>query len=440
MPGTGPQSSPWGRMLVRRGVPVAAVAAIFALQALTDAGSVVAFPLYLTVVLIVALQHDRAESIAVGLIAGMAVVSRPLIVAQDSTDLAPASLLAVVLIALAIVITELNRHARSATAAAQLKTAELAARELRLRTALEVATVGVAIADLEGRWSQVNEPFATMVGRSRDDLLRMTLTEVTEQSDRVALDQALALLRYGDVARWDGDLHFLGSDGTPLTVAVTMVRVPGQDGAEPFLMVQAVDLAARRRSEALRDCLAAIRQVMLSVQEWERGMPQLLGAFCTYLDREAAQLWSPDAEHHMLGIRQTASAADSQLEPFLKVGVRGVRIGAAMIGRVWQSGVLAADEDLEKAGSDYERREVARQVGLRSVVAFPVIDSGEVVGVIELVSSRPGAPSDEEVTLLAAAGVEIGQFIRRSEVQQALRRSEADHRAIYERSPIGIAR
>jgi PAS domain S-box-containing protein len=36
--------------------------------------------------------------------------------------------------------------------------------------------------------------------------------------------------------------------------------------------------------------------------------------------------------------------------------------------------------------------------------------------------------------------VEIGQFIRRSDTAQALRRSEADHRAIFERSPIGIVR
>ena len=42
--------------------------------------------------------------------------------------------------------------------------------------------------------------------------------------------------------------------------------------------------------------------------------------------------------------------------------------------------------------------------------------------------------------MLSTAGVEIGQFIQRCETAQALRRSEADHRAIYERSPIGIAR
>src|SRR5262249_20552384 len=47
---------------------------------------------------------------------------------------------------------------------------------------------------------------------------------------------------------------------------------------------------------------------------------------------------------------------------------------------------------------------------------------------------------DQVMTMLSVAGSEIGQFIRRSETTVALQRSEADHRAIFERAPIGIAR
>jgi PAS domain S-box-containing protein len=426
-------------MLVRRGVPIAALAAIFALQALTDAGPVVTFPLYLAVVLIVALQANRTEAIAVGIVAGMALVSRPVILVQDAADLAAASLLAAVLVALAVVVTELSRHSRDAAATADRKTAELAARELRLRTALEAATVGFAVADLEGRWITLNEPFAALLGRARDELMRMTLTQITAQPDRVALDQALAALRFGDMTQWKGELGLSRPDGGYVPVETTLARIPGPNGGEGLLMVQALDLRPSRRADALRDCLAATRQVMASSTDWEHAMPQLLGAFCTYLEREVAQYWTIDPDRR-LSVRYTASSADSPYEPFLQAGMRGVRLGSGLIGRAWQGGVLASDEDLERAGSDYERRDIARTVGLRSIVAFPVVDAGEVVGIVELASIRAEAPQDDEVTLLAATGVEIGQFIHRSEVAQALRRSEADHRAIYERSPIGIAR
>jgi PAS domain S-box-containing protein len=106
---------------------------------------------------------------------------------------------------------------------------------------------------------------------------------------------------------------------------------------------------------------------------------------------------------------------------------------------VWQSGVVAAVEDLSHV-NDYSRSDLAQAAGLNSVLAFPVVESGVVIGVIEVLAAHVRGIQDDEVTMLSTVGVEIGQFIRRSDITQALRRSEADHRAIFERSPIGIVR
>src|SRR5260370_6745241 len=59
---------------------------------------------------------------------------------------------------------------------------------------------------------------------------------------------------------------------------------------------------------------------------------------------------------------------------------------------------------------------------------------------MELLGREVRHIEDDLMAMLSIAGVEIGQFIHRAETAQALLRSEADHRAIYERSPIGIAR
>src|SRR5438309_11743318 len=139
-------------------------------------------------------------------------------------------------------------------------------------------------------------------------------------------------------------------------------------------------------------------------------------------------------------VRYAWNASGAVVEGFLHASRSLVGVnGAGLIGRVWQSGVLAGDADLEHS-ADFGRVEATRSAGLRSAVAFPVVDGGEVIGVVELVAERARTLQDDEVTMLATAGVELGQFIRRSDTAQALRRSEADHRAIFERSPFGIAR
>ena len=87
MPATGPQSISWTRVLVRRATPFAALAAVFAVQALASAEPVVAFPLYLTVVLLVSLQQDRAESVAVAIVAAIALLIRPLATAGQAAEM-----------------------------------------------------------------------------------------------------------------------------------------------------------------------------------------------------------------------------------------------------------------------------------------------------------------------------------------------------------------
>ena len=425
---------------MRRATPFAALAAIFAVQALADAQPVVAFPLYLAVVLLVSLRQNRAESIAVVAVAAMAVLFLPLATAGQASDIAAAVLLAAVLIGVAITMSVLSTHSRESAAETQRRLTELAAAERRLRATLDSADQGLGLVDLHGRWMQANEPLIAILGRSNDDLVQTTLAEVTAAKDRAALAAALVLLRNGDLVRWEAEISQARPDGTEVPVGILVVKLPNTATGEPVLLVQERDNSARRRTDALRDCAAAIRQVIVTSPSVEHGMPQILGAFCNSLEPKLALYWGVDSDRQTLRVRHSSTVSSAVLEGFVHAS-RGhpTASGVGLVGRVWQAGLLAAEEDLERAADD-KRVAAARSAGLRSAVAFPVVDTGEVIGVVELLAERVRNPQDDEVTMLAGIGVEIGQFTRRSETSQALRRSEADHRAIFERSPIGIAR
>src|SRR6184192_3926903 len=163
MPGSGPLPMSWTRILVRRATPYVAVAAILAVQALARTDAVVAFPLYLTVVLVVSLQQERADAFAVAAVAAVAVVIPPLATAAGTSDVASAILLAV-----ALAVGELMRHARASASAAQRQVDELLATDRRLNALVESAQVGLGLADLEGRLTMVNDRLASVLGRSRD--------------------------------------------------------------------------------------------------------------------------------------------------------------------------------------------------------------------------------------------------------------------------------
>jgi PAS domain S-box-containing protein len=417
-------------------VPFAAVAAIFAVQAFAGAGPVLAFPLYLAVILVAALQLKPAPSVTIAGVAALALLAAPVLVGGSASDLSQAVLLAAVLLVVAFAISELSRQARETSAEAERKLATLAASERRMRSTVETTTVGLALADLAGKWLQVNDRLAAVLGRARDELLQTTLVAVTAEGDDSRLDEALTKLRNGEIAEWEGEVIQVRADGRRVPIALHITR----PSSEPALLVQEIDISAHKRIDALRECSSAVRQIIISSSHPDIAIPQILGPLSTHLGWTLAQYWAVEPESQALHVRHVHTPSVPGFEVFLEASRNAaIAKGVGLVGRAWYSGVISTELDLQNA-EDYDLRTAARAAGLKSAIAVPVVDGWAIVGVIELLDIRPRERDQDEISVLATAGVEIGQFIRRSEVAQALRRSEGDHRAIYERSPIGIAR
>jgi PAS domain S-box-containing protein len=340
---------------------------------------------------------------------------------------------------LALALADFGRW-RSSAAASERRIAELAAARGLLDAITESADVGLGLAETDGRWIEGNARLAALLGRTKEEMRQTTLPEIAEADDRQAVVDALGMLVTGDLSRWTAEVEQVRRDGTTVPVSLLLVRLPNAVTGRAALLVQEIDLTARRRTEAMRECVAGLRQIMVGSLSADVALPQVLGELCKHLGFDVAGHWALDPDAGALRLRHTFHAGGPKLEGFVAAG-RDLEVGPGtpLVGRVWQSGVAGAEADLAHVAG-YPLATALTSAELRSAVAFPVIDGGDVIGVIELVSSQARTAQDDEVTMLSTAGVEIGQFIRRAETAVALRRSEADHRAIFERSPIGIAR
>ena len=428
------------RGLVRRATPFVAILAVIAVQAELGLAPVLAFPLYLGIVLLTAVYASRFDSLVAAGLAAIGVSAPSILLGEGSSEVAVALLLAAVLIVVAVAVHEVVGRIRQEAIGAERKAMELQAREERLRITVEAAQVGLALVGAGGGWLLVNERLCVILGRSRAELLHLTLGDVTSEHDQSAIAEALSMLKTGDILRWEAELHQVRGDGGRVPVEITIAAVTDHPSGEPVMLVQETDVSGRKRVEGLRDGLVAVRHTIVSATTWEQAAPQLLGGLCAHLDWDLAQYWAVDTDLGALRLRQAWHRDGVALEEFHNQSRRlSIASGEGLLGRVWQSGIPAAQEDMSVA-TDYDRVAVALQAGLRSAIAFPVMNAGSVTGVIEMLTHEARQIDHDLVTMLSTAGGEIGQFIRRSETAQALRRSETDHRAIFERSPIGIAR
>ncbi len=145
-----------------------------------------------------------------------------------------------------------------------------------------------------------------------------------------------------------------------------------------------------------------------------------------------AALWEVDRVPNLLRCFATWHAPDITVQEFEAETQRlTVPHDIGFVGKVWASGRPAVLADM--AGDPTAlRAAVAHRDGLHGAFAFPIQLGGQVVGVVELLSREVRKPDDDLLRLVAAIGSHVGQCIDRKRVEEALRRSEEQHRLITE--------
>jgi PAS domain S-box-containing protein len=357
---------------------------------------------------------------------------------EGAAEVAAIVLLAAIGI-VAVVVYEVVRHTTAAAAAAERETDALRHRDDLLSLTIAGATVGLGLVDPETRWVQVNDRLAAILGRTVPELLATSLLAVTDPGQVARLERQLAAVRAGRESRWEGESRQVRGTGEafPVTLAIAAVTADGQG---PMFAVQEADISAAKRADAIRDAMVTVRHGIATKASWEQAAPHVLGALGVNLDRETVQFWAVDPESDALRLRDSWHRDEGALEEFDRA-CRELLLprGEGVIGRARQSGVVAATAAISPM-AEPSLTVPARKAGLTEAVACPVVSAGSVTGVIALLSRRVLDVEDDVMTMLTTVGSEVGQFIHRGETTQALQRSEADHRTIFERAPIGIAR
>lgn len=156
----------------------------------------------------------------------------------------------------------------------------LASSEQRYRSLVEQVPDGIFVADASGRYTDVNQAGAEMLGYSRDEILGMTIPDILFPEEAARLPNEIARFADGIVVR--SEWHFRRKDGSSFHGEVHGRRLP--DG-----QLQAVlrDISERRQAEEER--LAALaRQRDALVQEVHHRIKNHLHGVMGLLSAESA--------------------------------------------------------------------------------------------------------------------------------------------------------
>ena len=135
------------------------------------------------------------------------------------------------------------------------KAAELALVEAeeRFRTVFEEGPVGIVLLDREGRLVEGNDSFSSMIGYGRDEIIGLTLEDLTHPEDRGLDTDLAARVRSGELRRYRVVKRLVTKAAEPVPVAITATMVRDPSGRPRYGLAIVEDASARRAAVSVPD-------------------------------------------------------------------------------------------------------------------------------------------------------------------------------------------
>ncbi len=192
-----------------------------------------------------------------------------------------------------------------------------------------------------------------------------------------------------------------------------------------------------RRSAARLEAQYGVARAIAEARTLDEAAPAVLAAIGEPLDWQLGHLWEPDSEGEMR--RVAGWRADGVRAEAFDAATRALAMapGVGLAGQVWESGEATWLSDAP-AEASFLRAEAAARSGLRGALVFPITSGERTVGVIELFSYARREPDPELIELTKSLGLQIGEFVERQRIVEAVRESEARQGAVLASALDGV--
>lgn len=121
--------------------------------------------------------------------------------------------------------------------------------EARLRTAFNQAAVGMAQAELNGKFEQVNQRMADILGYTPEELCQRTFLEITHPDDRAATSAKVRQLLAGEIPDYALEKRYLCKDGRVVWSRITVTLLKDASGQPRRFIGVVEDITERKQAE-----------------------------------------------------------------------------------------------------------------------------------------------------------------------------------------------
>ncbi len=294
-------------------------------------------------------------------------------------------------------------------------------RDRRLRLAIEAAGLAIYESDASARTMTFSAEAAALLAMpalvpvpGEDFLARL------HPADRDGAMRAFDELNeqpIGSIGR--GEYRWVSAGGELQVLAWAARTLPGAQLGMPRRIGAFLDVTRARRTERRLATQLAVTEQLAAPGPIDEMLRGVLAALCEAEDFDIGTWWEVDPRDEVVRCGEIWRRAE-RFDALAEFS-RGLsyRRGEGMAGLVWASGAPLAFEEVPDDPA-HLRTPLARALGLRSFVAFPVTANGRVVGVVDFLGTTPLVVDRPMLDALVAVGRQIGLVLERRRLEAEL--------------------
>ncbi|HEY1420010.1 MAG TPA: PAS domain S-box protein [Candidatus Dormibacteraeota bacterium] len=305
----------------------------------------------------------------------------------------------------------------------------LARSEAHLRLIVDTALSAVVTMDESGAITAWNRRAESTFGWKADEVVGRNMAEVIipeslRSAHREGIQRYMATGE-GPVVGKVLELAALHRNGHEFPVELSISQPAAHEGGGVTFVGFIRDITDRKRAELVRAAQTAVSSALAAAPSWPEAAPAVLKGLLETLQCDAVDLWRVDAEGSV--IREGGITSEPRADGLL-TGASGDS-AERLARKLVLAGPSTAERDSEGRGS---------------VMGIPIAAGEEVFGIATLRSGRQLVEAQRLASELTAIGRQIGQYIKRTELEASLQetrkeleqQAELNYRLLFEGSPI----
>lgn len=272
----------------------------------------------------------------------------------------------------------------------------------------------------DGRYRGVNRAWETLFGLKRSAVVGRTSRELFPDQPAMAA-WADELLECPQTHTYDAALP--ACDGTIRDVLCYKATYGAEQGSPAGVIGTLVDITERRQAEKRQTMEHAVTRILAEAPTLGEAMSGVIETICRNLGWHYGARWHWDAAAGVLQRAESWATTAAEIEEFdratARIEVEPRSDGGLASRAFWaRKPVWIADVS---ASEGFGRKALAMRAGLNAGIAFPLMRSSQVLGVMEFFHRDPGEPNPVLVKVAEVIGSEVGQYIVRNQAEEAVK-------------------